>query len=296
MEKHTIPSDLIEKFEKETGKRAYWGNKLTKTFLKWQKGEKNYNIEKERVAFYIDKNRKKNWIDFAKKNGYSVLSKLIRNAMDFFINYTDKNLESLSLNDESFKPNLSFYLKQKLTNIKAYVQLMLRQKKQYLDEDSINLLKIILEQCFSFEKYIIENIEKKKFEEKDIMVEENHLKYDILLIEDNYETVSFLERYFRSLGYSCKNMKLGQEALNFLKQNSPSVVLLDIILPDMDGFDVIKEIRENSEIENLPVFFLTAIPRSEALNKMDEFGADGVISKPFNLEDFNVIYKFIKKD
>ena len=81
----------------------------------------------------------------------------------------------------------------------------------------------------------------------------------------------------------------------FLKSYLPKLVLLDIILPDINGYEVLKRIRSNSKLKDIPVFFLTAIPCVEVEKKAQELNATGSILKPFNLADFNILQSILKK-
>ena len=82
-----IPEDLkktkeMEKFETETGKRAIWRGSITESYKKWQKGEIDFEIDKERISLYISKDVKDEWLNFANNNNYSTLSKLIRESLN----------------------------------------------------------------------------------------------------------------------------------------------------------------------------------------------------------------------
>ena len=74
-----------EKYEKETGKKAIWHGKVTESFKKWQKGEKSYYDNKERISLYVPGGSKAQWETFAKTSDYRTLSRLIRAALNFFI-------------------------------------------------------------------------------------------------------------------------------------------------------------------------------------------------------------------
>ncbi|MFX0177168.1 MAG: PleD family two-component system response regulator [Candidatus Hodarchaeota archaeon] len=116
---------------------------------------------------------------------------------------------------------------------------------------------------------------------------------DILIIEDNLETVEFLTNYFELEGYSSKFVSSGKKGLDELTKIKPKVILLDIILPDMNGYELIKKIRENEPKKSIPILFLTAIPRADVSAKLEKLGAVGIISKPFNLSDFEILSKYI---
>lgn len=144
-------------------------------------------------------------------------------------------------------------------------------------------------------KKIIEYLD--KFEtEKEEEVEKRKLDYDILLIEDDVETVNLLTSYFESIGVSSKGVLSGYKGLKEIKKYIPKLVLLDIILPDINGYEILRRIRANDKLKDIPVFFLTAIPNVEVEKKTKELGATGSILKPFNLSDFDIVYKYLKNN
>ena len=79
----------MEKYEEETGKYAIWRGQITDGFKRWQKGEKIYDKDKERISFYVKENIKEIWKDFAEKNNYPTISKFIREAVNNFIEKKD---------------------------------------------------------------------------------------------------------------------------------------------------------------------------------------------------------------
>ncbi|MFX1445422.1 MAG: response regulator [Promethearchaeota archaeon] len=286
----------MKKFEKETGKEAIWHGEITDAFRKWQKGEKVYNIKKQRISLYVPEGDKDEWDKFAKDNDYGSLAKLIRKALKFFIqyqsrvniNYNDQNIDLLAA--------LSHELKEPLTIIKGYIQLITEKYGESLDSlDNNNIhsmLESVLDQCAILEERIVRL---EKIENQEPKREEDLLEYDILLIEDDNETVNLLTNFFKLEGYSCKGVLEGLKGLEELKRNKPKLILLDILLPDISGYEVLNKIRSNDNFKNLPVFFLSAIPGSEVEKKANELDANGYILKPFNLSDFQSIFKHLKK-
>ncbi len=289
---HIKKTQDMEDFERETGKKAIWRGSITETFKKWQKGEEDIDIEKERISLYVSKDMKDEWINFANKNEYSTLSKLIREALRFFIEYRSKIIIKDKNIDIDLLSSLSHDLKEPLTSIKGYLQLVIEAHGKSLDEKVISIINNVLGQCSILETKIVEYLDKFEHEKEDIM---NDLKkYDILLIEDDVETVNLLTSYFESLGFSCKGVLSGFRGLKELKRFVPKLILLDIILPDINGYEILKRIRLDSKLERLPVFFLTAIPNMEVEKKITDLGATGAILKPFNLSDFDAFHKYLE--
>ncbi|MFX1419350.1 MAG: response regulator [Promethearchaeota archaeon] len=295
MTENIIKTAEMEKYELETGKNAIWNNEITKGFIKWQKGERLYDANKERVALYVPKDMKEKWVSFVNDSNYSTLSRLVKEALEFYIQYKSSPYSEIEPMNFNLLSRLSHDLKERLTSIMAYLQLLIEEKEYSLDYSVISDLKKIYSQCLSFEDFITFNFENLQLK-KDRIMNGNDVKFDILIIEDNIETLNFLKRYFESLGYSCKEARSGNKGLEILKEFKPSIILLDIILPDISGYEVIKFIRSNDNYKDVKIIFLTAVPNSEATDQMIKLGADGLISKPFNLKDFEIVNKILKKN
>ncbi|KKK46010.1 hypothetical protein LCGC14_0640780 [marine sediment metagenome] len=283
---------VMEDYERETGKKAIWRGSITESFKKWQKGENSYDISKERISLYVKKDVKDEWFNFAKKNDFPTLSKLIREALRFFIEYKSKMTIRNKNIDINLLSSLSHELKVPLTSIKGYLQLIIETNQNDLDEKIVSRLKNVLNQCQILENKIVEHLD--KFETQNEEETDMITHYDILLIEDDLETVNLLTSYFESIGISCKGVTSGFKALKELKGYIPKLILLDIILPDINGYEIVKRIKVDKKFEDVPIFFLTAIPSVEVERKKREFGVTGVILKPFNLSDFDVIHKYLK--
>src|SRR5438309_782406 len=101
----------------------------------------------------------------------------------------------------------------------------------------------------------------------------------ILVVEDEQAIASFVAAYLRKDGFAVQMTASGREALSLVGSDPPSLVVLDLMLPDLDGIEVCRRIRETS---TLPVLMLTA--RDDDLDKIAglEVGADDYLTKPFN--------------
>lgn len=281
----------MEEFETETGKKAIWRGSITESFRKWQNGKDDFITDKERISLYVSKDAKEEWLNFANSNNYSTLSKLIREALKFFIEYRSKIILKNKNVDIDLLSSLSHDLKEPLTSIKGYLQLVIQAHTTELDDKVISIIKNVLGQCQILEKKIVEHLDKFETEKEELV--EGVMNYDILLIEDDIETVNLLTSYFESLGISCKGVLSGFKGLKELKNYNPKVILLDIILPDINGYEVLKRINSDRKLKETPVFFLTAIPNIEIEQKVKDLGATGVILKPFNLSDFEVLHNYL---
>ncbi len=281
----------MERFENETGKRAIWRGSITESFKKWQNGEEDFEADKERISLYVSKNIKDEWLNFASNNDYSTLSKLIREALKFFIKYRSKIIVKDKNLDIDLLSSLSHDLKEPLTSIKGYLQLIIESHGNKVEDKVISIINNVLGQCTILENKIIEYLEKFEYAKEEQI--DRFMEYDILLIEDDAETVSLLTSYFKSLGISCQGVLSGFRGLKELKRHIPKLILLDIILPDINGYEVVKRIRTNNKLKEIPVFFLTAIPHVEVEKKIQDLGVTGTILKPFNLSDFDEIQEYL---
>jgi two-component system alkaline phosphatase synthesis response regulator PhoP len=104
----------------------------------------------------------------------------------------------------------------------------------------------------------------------------------IILIEDEKDIVELVRYNFRKEGFDLASFASGREALEELRRNPPDLVLLDIMLPDLDGFEICKRLRSEDRLRSLPVIFLTA--KGEELDRILglEIGADDYVVKPFS--------------
>jgi two-component system alkaline phosphatase synthesis response regulator PhoP len=107
----------------------------------------------------------------------------------------------------------------------------------------------------------------------------------ILVIDDELNIVELLKYNLISNGYRVLTALNGKDGLNLAIENKPDLILLDVMLPEMDGFDVCKEMKKNKSIENIPIIMLTA--KGDEFDKILglELGADDYITKPFSVRE-----------
>ena len=106
-------------------------------------------------------------------------------------------------------------------------------------------------------------------------------KGKILVVEDE-ESLLMLERILlSSKGYSVTGVMDGKAAIEEIAANRPDLVILDIMLPEMDGFEVCRQIKDNPETNAIPVVMLTAKKSNQDVTRGMQVGADAYITKPF---------------
>ncbi len=107
----------------------------------------------------------------------------------------------------------------------------------------------------------------------------------ILIVDDNPENLGVLFDYLSELGITPLVAQSGQDAIELLEEKMPDIILLDILMPGLDGFETCKRLKANNKTEDIPIIFMTAL--SEITDKVRGFEAGAVdyITKPFQLEE-----------
>ncbi|MFW6068276.1 MAG: response regulator [Chloroflexota bacterium] len=110
----------------------------------------------------------------------------------------------------------------------------------------------------------------------------------ILVVEDDFDISNMLRIYFTGQGYQVEVAARGGDALDMCRRKLPDLVVLDIMLPDMDGYAVCRELRTTTRTSHIPVIFLTQ--KDERSDKIAglELGADDYITKPFDIEELKL--------
>lgn len=110
----------------------------------------------------------------------------------------------------------------------------------------------------------------------------NDKNQSILIVEDEESISSFVSMYLEREGFGVTVANTGEKALGHLQDENPDLIVLDLMLPDMDGLDICRTVRSTS---NVPIIMLTA--RDEDVDKIVglEVGADDYVTKPFNARE-----------
>ena len=108
------------------------------------------------------------------------------------------------------------------------------------------------------------------------------LKQKILVVDDDKEIARLLRGYLEKAGFSVLVAHDGNTAVHALRRDKPDLLLLDLMLPDMDGYDITRLLRTDTTLQHIPIIMLTA--RVEDSDKIVglELGADDYVTKPFN--------------
>jgi len=110
----------------------------------------------------------------------------------------------------------------------------------------------------------------------------------ILVVEDDFDIANMLRIYFTGQGFEVAVAPRGGDALLMTRQSLPHLIVLDIMLPDMDGYAVCKQLRTMTRTSHIPIIFLTQ--KDERSDKIAglELGADDYITKPFDIEELKL--------
>lgn len=110
-------------------------------------------------------------------------------------------------------------------------------------------------------------------------------EYKLLIVDDVITNVLLLKVLLTKERYRIVTAMNGTEALEVVEREKPDLVLLDIMMPGMDGFEVARRLKENPEHQDIPIIFLTALNGTQDIVKGFKMGGNDFISKPFNKEE-----------
>ena len=113
-------------------------------------------------------------------------------------------------------------------------------------------------------------------------------KSKILIVEDDLDVAEMLNAYFRVQGYEVFTVNWGEDGVRSSQQDHPDLIILDIRLPDIDGYEVARRLRADRRTSDIPIIFLTEKrDRSDRLQGL-EIGADDYITKPFDVQELRL--------
>jgi len=109
------------------------------------------------------------------------------------------------------------------------------------------------------------------------MMQNEHIK--ILIIDDEESVLEMYKMKLEMEGFEVQTAADGERGIEMAKKEKPKVILLDIIMPKLNGFDVLKILKENKETQNIPVFLLTNLPKEAGEKKSKELDMAGYLVK-----------------
>ena len=104
----------------------------------------------------------------------------------------------------------------------------------------------------------------------------------ILIVDDEWMNRELLQAYLTMGGHTVTGANSGESALTLLAENLPDLIMLDIRMPGMSGFELCMQIKNNERTRSIPVLMVSALESDEDQMQARQMGADGFIAKPFN--------------
>ena len=117
---------------------------------------------------------------------------------------------------------------------------------------------------------------------------ENVINKKLLIVEDDTDIAEMLSLFFEEEGYQVSSTAWGQDALKLCQELLPDVILLDIRLPDIDGFEICRRLHDSFQTSHIPVICLTDKKEQPDKIKGLEAGAVDYVTKPFNLHELKL--------
>ncbi len=117
------------------------------------------------------------------------------------------------------------------------------------------------------------------------------MKKRILLVEDHPGTIEVMQQELEVLGYEVTVAENGVKGVEMATSESPDLIVMDIIMPKMDGLQAASQIRKNPKTKDIPILAATALARPGDREKCLEGGCDGYIAKPFTHKQLGVAIK-----
>jgi CheY-like chemotaxis protein len=115
--------------------------------------------------------------------------------------------------------------------------------------------------------------------------------YTILIIEDNGDILDNLAEYLELIGFKTLQAHTGKQGVELFTKYIPDLIICDILMSEMNGYDVLKQLMDNVATNEIPFIFSTSTFEKKDINDALIFGADNLITKPYQLEDLTHMIK-----
>lgn len=125
----------------------------------------------------------------------------------------------------------------------------------------------------------------------ELIIENMTQDVEILIVDDNAQNLKVLSQILSYKDYTIRVMSSGENALKALRKRPADLILLDINMPGMNGFEVCKQLKQDDQLSGIPVILITALASVEDKVKGFEVGAVDYITKPFMIEEVEVRVK-----
>ncbi len=124
----------------------------------------------------------------------------------------------------------------------------------------------------------------KQIKKNAVKQQHNHNMKKIIIADDEHKILMSLEYSFRKNGYDVFIARDGTEVLEFMKTMTPDVILLDIMMPNLDGYSTLQLIKQDEKLKDTKVIFLSAKNNPKDIEKGLEMGADAYVTKPYSIK------------
>jgi two-component system cell cycle response regulator DivK len=133
-----------------------------------------------------------------------------------------------------------------------------------------------------------QNLESSSFNNSQWAIDKRPL---VLAVDDNHDNLELLTQILDLFGCECVGAIDGYSALSAAVDRSPDLIVLDICLPDIDGIELVKRIRQNPALIHIPIVAITALAKTEDRDRILQAGCVAYLSKPFNIKDLETIIR-----
>jgi CheY-like chemotaxis protein len=116
-------------------------------------------------------------------------------------------------------------------------------------------------------------------------------KEAILIVDDEVTYCAVIEEILRSYGFNTYVANNASEALLLLEDSLPDLILLDIMMPEIDGITFVRRIRSNPLWDNIPIIIASARPMAEGQDSVVDVGANAFLSKPFSAKELRTVLR-----
>lgn len=115
----------------------------------------------------------------------------------------------------------------------------------------------------------------------------------ILIVDDEPHTIEMFRFRLESIGYTIDIAYSGVDALKRITENKPDLILLDVMMPHIDGYEVCRRIKADKDTKDIPIIIFTAVGHDDLARKSMDAGANSFITKPF---DGNALLEIVRKE